>query len=489
MSTSSTNASALGGAPSGSLIAQFESVEGERAGPQLDVPLETTSAQLATILNQLLSNDDPVPYSFYVNDGEVTGSLGDAIGSTSTEQAVRITYVPQAVFRVRAVTRCTSTLPGHAEAMLTSSFSPDGKTLATGAGDHCVRLWDVNTELPRHTLKAHRDWVLCLAWSPCGRYLVSGGKDGLLALWSPGDAEPIRTMKGHKKWVNAVAWEPLHANGGTSGRFVSASKDGTVKLWERATGRCGGTLSGHSNSVSCVRWGGEGLLYTGSHDRTVKVWAVDGCKLVRSLEGHGHWVNCLALNTEAAMRSGAHDHRGGAPTEGDAAVAAAAAKYAAAKGSGGELLASGSDDFTLFLWRPADGKKPLTRMTGHVQLVNAAAFSPDANWLASASFDGSVRLWNGRTGNFVTTLRNHVGAVYQVPTATTTRDPTRPTATTNVSLEAGFAACMHAACRNHARRRSTHAACRHHARRRSTHAACRHHARRRSTPALRAYRD
>ena len=57
------------------------------------------------------------------------------------------------------------------------------------------------------------------------------------------------------------------------------------------------------------------------------------------------------------------------------------------------------------LWRPAESKKPIARMTGHVQLVNAAAFSPDGAWLASASFDGSVRLWAGRTGKFLALAR------------------------------------------------------------------------------------
>ena len=112
------------GGSAGSLIAQFETAEGERTGPQLDVPLDTDVAQLALSVNQLLGNEEePLPYSFYVGDGEVTGALGDALGAeTSTEAALRIVYVPQAVFRVRAVTRCTSTLPGHAAALLPSEL-------------------------------------------------------------------------------------------------------------------------------------------------------------------------------------------------------------------------------------------------------------------------------------------------------------------------------------------------------------------------------
>jgi ribosome assembly protein 4 len=399
----------------GSIVAQFVSAEGERAGPQLDVPLDTTPEQLALILNQLLQNDEPLPYSFYVNDNEMGQTLANNILAThSTEQTLSITYHPQAVFRVRAVTRCSSTLPGHAEAMLSTSFSPSGKTLATGSGDHTVRLWDVHTEMPFKTLSAHRSPVLCIAWSPCGRFLVSGSKEGMLAIWSPSQTEPLRTIPtAHKKWINFVAWEPLHANP-ESTRFVSCGKDGTVRLWDRVSGQSLGTLSGHTNSVTCVRWGGDDLLYTGSHDRTVKVWGASTQKLVKSLEGHGHWVNCLALNTDAALRSGAYDHRGLAPESAEARVKTARERYEKVKGSGCELLASGSDDFTLFLWKPAEAKKAIARLTGHVQLINNAAFSPDGAWLASGSFDGAVRIWHGRTGKFVATLRNHVGAVYQL---------------------------------------------------------------------------
>lgn len=68
------------------------------------------------------------------------------------------------------------------------------------------------------------------------------------------------------------------------------------------------------------------------------------------------------------------------------------------QGEGPERLVSGSDDFTLFLWKPAEEKKPVSRLTGHQALVNEVLFSPDTRLLASASFDKSIKIWDGRTG-------------------------------------------------------------------------------------------
>ena len=59
--------------------------------------------------------------------------------AVSTEAVLRVSYQPLAVFRVRPVTRCTSTMPGHTEAVLHVSYSPDGSMLASGGGDMTVR--------------------------------------------------------------------------------------------------------------------------------------------------------------------------------------------------------------------------------------------------------------------------------------------------------------------------------------------------------------
>lgn len=42
-----------------------------------------------------------------------------------------------------------------------------------------------------------------------------------------------------------------------------------------------------------------------------------------------------------------------------------------------ELLVSGSDDCTLFIWRPKATNKPLKRLMGHQKPVNHVQFSPN----------------------------------------------------------------------------------------------------------------
>jgi ribosome assembly protein 4 len=229
-------------------------------------------------------------------------------------------------------------------------------------------------------------------------------------------------LVGHKQFITALSWQPLHlAENGECRRLASASKDSDVRIWDTATGRCLLSLTSHTQSVTCLRWSGADLIYSASQDRTIKVWRAPDGVLCRTLQGHGHWVNVLALNTDYVMRTAAFDPQKAQVVNEKAAMSpmdarrTAEARYKSVLDSvRHELMVSGSDDFTLFLWNPSEDKKPVKRMTGHQQLVNDVKFSPDARYIASASFDKSVRLWDGRTGEFVAALRGHVQAVYQL---------------------------------------------------------------------------
>ncbi len=320
----------------GSVRVQFvDQSTGKTTGPAVAVPVkDATVKNLETLLNTIQGNDpsERLPYRFFFRNDrrtvkdedssilDVQDDIYNSIlkpGFKTTEDHIVLQFTPQAVFRVRAVSRCSASIAGHGEAILATAFSPETSSrMASGSGDNTARIWDCDTGTPLHTLKGHTSWVLAVSWSPDGKILATGSMDNTIRLWDPKTGEALGgPLKGHTKWITSLSWEPYHTQAPGKPRLASASKDGTVRIWDIPLRRIEQTLSGHKGSVTCVRWGGLHRIFTSSQDKTIKLWNDRSWNCLHTLSAHTHWVNHLALSTDFALRTSYHDHTGKPPID------------------------------------------------------------------------------------------------------------------------------------------------------------------------------
>jgi ribosome assembly protein 4 len=367
------------------------SYEGVSLGPPLLLPIEASSDDLSKALKHFKPEFADVDFIFAANKRVVSSSIfKNCLEGTgaSLENVLLIDCIKANNFIVKPICRTSATLSGHQGPVLSCSFSSDGSVLATGSGDKTVRLWDTRTMTPIKILSGHKGWILAISWSPCGSFIASGDSEGSISVWNR-IGELIINHHGHKKWITCISWEPNL----DSKKFVSASKDGTCRVWSISRTGCEVCMS-HSDSVTAVRWLEDCRIVSVSHDRSLKLWKSTG-ELINTYILHSHWINSMTTNMDFKYRIMAD----GEMTKNICAPHSL-------------KIATCSDDHSVCILNIDSSEK--FKLVGHQGVVNHVLFSPNGEYLASASFDKSIKIWCGKSGAFIGNLRGHVGQVFQI---------------------------------------------------------------------------
>jgi WD40 repeat protein len=179
-----------------------------------------------------------------------------------------------------------------------------------------------------------------------------------------------------------------HIHLSASGRVVTASgiDDGTVKVWDVATGDLLRTFAAEDHAVIAPdgSW-----VATGDADGPIVVWDVATGAQLEKLAGHGP----LALSPDGATLVG----------EADPA----------------DAVGEQSPEGRVRLWKTADWS-PIGTFEGHRAPLTGVSFSKDAGFLATASYDSSVKVWDLKSGSLARTIQREgrdIGAIALSPDA------------------------------------------------------------------------
>ncbi|MFF4432813.1 hypothetical protein ACFYZ4_27090 [Streptomyces sp. NPDC001513] len=319
---------------------------------------------------------------------------GGRVLATASERSVRLWDVTD-----RRAPAELSTLPDQQSAPTWVAYRPSGGLIATGHADGAARLWNVND--PRHprllaTLPGHSGKVASVTFSPDSRTAATTG-DTTTRLWDvdhPAHPLLLDVLRGHTDTVTSAAFSP-------DGRTVATgSWDRTARLWDIAGTSSGSSrqaqplavLRGHPAIVWSVAFSPDGstLVTVGGSTLFWDLAAPADPKRTSTVQGGFYQASFGPDGRVLANSDRLLDLRDLSLATHDDVVTSLAF------GPGGHLLASASWDGTARLWQVTGGRAlwPLSVLHGHTKFVRCVAFSPDGRTLVTASEDGTVRVWD-----------------------------------------------------------------------------------------------
>lgn len=288
-------------------------------------------------------------------------------------------------------------LEGHRSPVTVVACHPVFSLCASGSEDNTIRLWDHETGSYERTLKGHTGYVTGLAFDPRGTVLASSSLDMSAKLWDMTTFTCTKTLRGHEHTISAIKFS-------LSGDHVfTCSRDATIKMWEVSTGYCTRTFNGHGDWVKTIAVSLDGNhIASGSSDQSIIVWQISTAQPLQTLRGHEHVIESVAFgkkpheitNTSSSTAAGGtssneqqvcHEN---APHVG---VIAMLTHVCLCTQEDFSYLASASRDRTVKLWDALKGICLMT-FTAHENWVRCVLFHPSGKYLISCSDDKSIRV-------------------------------------------------------------------------------------------------
>ncbi|MEP7284182.1 MAG: TIR domain-containing protein [Chloroflexota bacterium] len=256
------------------------------------------------------------------------------------------------------------------------AFSPDGKTILVGDGAGNVQLWDTATGTQKQNIVGVRGAVESVAFSPDRTKIFAGSFFGVGYVFDAGTGKLLRTLTGHNATLSDAQFSP------DSQALLTASEDGTARLWNinspvpHTLQAPKGVVQGDARAVAFAP--DSKTFFTSGSDPTIQQWdAITGAPLRQFVPK----LDAFTVNNPRLLD----------PRRGDTTYAFSISSMAVSPD--GNWIATATYDNVIELWN-THTNQPQFLYSEHMDQITSMAFSPDSKMLLTGSLDKTAELFD-----------------------------------------------------------------------------------------------
>jgi len=236
------------------------------------------------------------------------------------------------------------------------AFSPDGKLLAVTYFQRVVQILDYHSGTTIHLFEVAEGHERRVAFSNDSRIFATAGRDKKVKLWDARSGELLRATPPQPYSASDVEFSPDGRTFATvTGAWLDYKKPGETKLWNIDSAREVALFEKHSLEIKGVFFDQKGKRLFTYGPGGMRIWDVETKEKVAHVGKNICFISAVLLPDQLHV-------------------------------------ATGTNDGKVDLWN-SRSTRHVTRFSGHPELVQRVAVSPDGSLLVTSGKEGSVRFW------------------------------------------------------------------------------------------------
>ncbi len=263
-------------------------------------------------------------------------------------------------------------LKGHKYTVYCIDISDDNKHLVSGGWDNTVKVWDYKNATEVKSFDYHKDMIRDICFSPDNSMIASASRDNTIKITKLSNGDIITITNDYEPniedYFRDTYFSSLSFSPDNKQIIFTLAGRNEIFFWDISTNTLSDKIIGPESGIRKAEVSNKGKYIAGiTGDYSIIIWDMITKKKVSVLKGHAGSVGTVCFSRDE--------------------------KYLVSGGGGNVTYRKPIEYYNLMLWDVVKGDL-ISVLSGHVDVVKKAKFTPDGQYIASASEDNSVRVWD-----------------------------------------------------------------------------------------------